>query len=533
MSKRAPAGLALLLTFGLGLAACSQPGGTTAAAGGGPAGGPIRSGGTLTVALPEAPDALDPTTGATFVGRIVFANMCEKLFDIGPGLQVVPQLAAALPKVTGGGTTYTIQLRTGILFNDGTPLNAAAVKTTLDHYLTDPTSARAAELAAIKAVQVTGPDTVRLQLKYPYAPLTSVLADRAGMILSPRQLQKLGSNFAQDPVCVGPFAFKARPSSDQIELVKSRYYYGRARVHLAGVTFTVITQPSVMAANLQAGDVDVASGLAPPQVSQLRHQSGVVLKSVASLGYQGIDINVANSNGAGKPGHTLATPLASHPELREALSLSLSRSVINKVVFDGQYIPACTPISPVSPYAPHITCPGQDLARARQLVKASGVPTPIKVSLIVQADNSEATQLGTLIQSMAQQAGFAVSVQPTEFTTSLSQAMAGSYQTFNIGWSGRLDPDQNITPFWSAASTQDYTGANYPAVLRLISAEQQSTSTAQRKQIFQQLSQALLQENNIIYLYFPTAVIGYRSNVTGIRYTPDSLVRLANAAFTG
>lgn len=532
---RTVAALAVALCPVLGLAACSQPAGSSGGGGAatGTGQGGVKNGGTLTVALPEAPDALDPTTAATYVGRIVFANMCEKLYDTGPGLNVVPQLAAAMPQITNGGKTYTIALRTGIRFNDGTPFNAAAVKTTLEHYLTDPQSARASELAAVKSVQVAGPSTVRLQLKYPYAPLTAILADRSGMVLSPRQLSKLGNNFAQDPVCVGPFAFKSRPSTDQIDLVKSKYYYGKAGVHLAGVNFTVVTQPQVEAANLQAGSVDVADALGPPQVTQLQHASGVKIDSVTSLGFQGIDINVANSNGAGKHGHTVASPLAQHPSLRQAFALTLNRDTINKVVFDGQYVPGCTPIPPVSPYAPHITCPGQNIAKAKQLVAASGVHTPVKVSLIVEAQNDEAAKLGTVIQSMAKPAGFAVSIQPTEFTTSLDEAAKGNYQMFQVGWSGRLDPDQNIEPDWNPASALNYTGADYPDVNALLAKETATTSKTARQAIFSQLCRTLLTHDNVIYLYYPKVVLGYRSDVTGIRYASDGLIRLKNAAFTG
>jgi peptide/nickel transport system substrate-binding protein len=189
-----------------GLAACTAPattssGGSTTAAGSG----------SVTVGLAGAPDALDPTTGSTFDGRTVFANMCQKLYDINAQLSIVPQLAASLPVITDGGLTYTIHLKSGILFNDGTPFNAAAVKTTLDWYLTNPQSARAAELHGLQSVDATGPDTVVLHLSKPFAPLTSILADRSGMILSPTQLKKLGNNFAQHPVCVGPFEFSSRP----------------------------------------------------------------------------------------------------------------------------------------------------------------------------------------------------------------------------------------------------------------------------------------------------------------------------------
>src|SRR5580765_9057199 len=84
----------------------------------------LKNGGTLVIGLAEEPDALDPTLARTFVGRMVFLHMCEKLYDLDAKLHVVPQLAAALPAVSKDTLTYTIKLRTGIKFNDGTAFNA-------------------------------------------------------------------------------------------------------------------------------------------------------------------------------------------------------------------------------------------------------------------------------------------------------------------------------------------------------------------------------------------------------------------------
>ena len=89
---------------------------------------------TLVVALNQDPDILDPTLARTYVGRIVFQHMCEKLYDIDEKLNIAPQLAAAMPAVSDGGKTVTIKLRSGVKFNDGTPMNAEAVKFSLDRH---------------------------------------------------------------------------------------------------------------------------------------------------------------------------------------------------------------------------------------------------------------------------------------------------------------------------------------------------------------------------------------------------------------
>src|SRR5207249_12232498 len=83
---------------------------------------------TLTVALNQDPDILDPTLARTYVGRIIFEHMCEKLYEIDEKLVIHPQLAADLPQYSDGGRTLTIKLRSGVKYNDGTPMTAQSVK---------------------------------------------------------------------------------------------------------------------------------------------------------------------------------------------------------------------------------------------------------------------------------------------------------------------------------------------------------------------------------------------------------------------
>src|SRR5579885_2941466 len=158
-------------------------------------GAAAKTGGTLAVGMSAGePDALDPTLARTFSGREVFLTFCEKLNDLNAKAQIVPQLASALPTISKDKLTYTIPLRKGIKFNDGTPFNAAAVVTTLNRDLTLKGSTRASEISPISDVAASG-NKVVIHLKTAYSPLTAQLADRAGMIMSPAQLSKLGSNF--------------------------------------------------------------------------------------------------------------------------------------------------------------------------------------------------------------------------------------------------------------------------------------------------------------------------------------------------
>src|SRR5256714_142204 len=303
---------------------------------------PVKNGGTLRVALSAEPDKLDPTLARTLVGRTVFNAICEKLYDVDPSLNIVPQLAAALPDVSADGKTVTIKVRGGVKFADGTPLDAAAVKTSLDRHMTLSGSARKTELSSVASVDAVDPSTVSIKLKAPFVPLTAVLADRAGMVMSPTALKAEGDKFAANPVCVGPFKFSTRVAQDRVEVVKDPNYYDAAKVHLDKVVYRIIADATTRFNNLRSGDVDVLDTVATTDVGSLKADPNLRLLTSDSLGYQGITVNLGNANGVGKPAGTLAAPyagpLATNAKVRQAFEMSLDREAINKVVLDRKSV---------------------------------------------------------------------------------------------------------------------------------------------------------------------------------------------------
>ena len=125
---------------------------------------------TLRIGLAEDPDVLDPTLARSFVGRIVFAALCDKLFDIDEKLNIIPQLATAY-EWAPDNKALTIKLRPGVTFHDGEKLDAAAVKFSLERHKTMAGSNRRGELAPVASVDVVDPLTVRLNLSAPFSPL--------------------------------------------------------------------------------------------------------------------------------------------------------------------------------------------------------------------------------------------------------------------------------------------------------------------------------------------------------------------------
>src|SRR5690349_4553689 len=106
------------------------------------------SGQTLRIGLAEDPDVLDPSLARSFVGRIVFASLCDKLVDIDEKLNIVPQLATSW-QWSPDNKSLTMKLRPGVTFHDGEKFDAAAVKFNIERHKTIAGSNRRGELLPV------------------------------------------------------------------------------------------------------------------------------------------------------------------------------------------------------------------------------------------------------------------------------------------------------------------------------------------------------------------------------------------------
>jgi len=521
----------VFLAFGLGVVVLTLGAVSAGARGHGTT---IKNGGTLTIGLAEDPDALDPTLARTFVGRMVFLHICEKLYDLNSKLLIVPQLAAALPQISKDKLTYTIRLRSGVIFNDGTAFDSSAVKESLDRHRTLPKSTRASEISPIDSVETSGPLAIKIHLKTPYSPLTAQLADRAGMIMSPKQLAALGDKFATNPVCVGPFMFKDRTAGDHITVTKSPYYYNKARVHLAQIVFRILTDPNARTQNLRSGDIQVLDRAQSTDVPTLKNDKTVSVIKTPTIGYQGITLNIGNKNGLLKGYSNVGTPIAKSLNVRTAFDLALDRTTINNVVFSGLNLPDCYPISPVSPWyitTKHLQCNlHADVATAQKLIKASGIPTPIKVSLTIATD-PVAARLGQVIQAMEAKIGIDVTLKPTEFVSSLAKADAGDFDTFAVGWSGRVDPDGNIYGFVATPGTLNDSGFSNSKLDFTLNLARKSTTQKSRQTLYAAAMKIIHGQRPLIYLYHPVNYYGVSTKVTGVQVYGDGLIRAQFAGY--
>src|SRR5215216_5500185 len=472
---------------------------------------------TLRIGLAEDPDILDPTTARTYVGRIVFAAFCDKLFDIDEKLNIVPQLALS-HETSADGKEVTIKLRPDVKFHDGEMFDAEAAKFSLDRHLTMQGSFRKPELAAIDHVDVVDPLTVKLILKAPFSPLIAQLTDRAGMMVSPKAAKEAGDKFGLHPVCAGSYKFIERVQQDRMVFEKFADYWNKDNVFIDRIVFLPIVDATVRLANLKSGGLDLIERVLATDIKEVRTDSRLKLSTAIELGYQGITLNIGNDKTGGA--------LSKSAKVRQALDLSIDREAISQVVSNGEFVPGNQWVNPEHPYyQKSFPVHKRDVAKAKALMKEAGVTAPFDVDFMVPK-GAETQAVAEVIQAMAAEIGINMKIRVTEFATSLKQAEGGEYQAYLLAWSGRTDPDGNAYIFHKCKAPQDYPGYCNPEDDRLLDEARAVADLSARKAIYEKLTRIILDDVPKLYLYHRRVLIAYTARLEGYKQMPDGLVRV-------
>lgn len=470
---------------------------------------------TLRIGLQEDPDVLDPHKARTFVGRIVFKGLCDKLLDIKPDLSLVPRLATEW-SFSPDGLTLTMKLRSDAKFHDGEPFNAEAAKANLDRARTLPDSLRRSELASVDTVEAPDATTLVMKLKRPDATLLAQLTDRAGMMLAPKSLS---GDVGTKPVCSGPYKFVERVQNDRIVLERFKEHWEAQNYHFDRVLYRSIPDTTVRLANLRSGELDMLERLAPTDVKSAQGDKSLKVESTPNIGYQGITINTNNGEAANQP-------MGKDKRVRQALSLAIDRKVLSQVVFEGLYEPMIQPFNPGNFYvSADFPVPPRDVAKAKALLKEAGL-TKVTVELFV-TNNPVDAQLGQVIQAMAQEAGIDIQIRSTEFASQLRDQQQGKFQMSRIGWSGRIDPDGNLHQFVTSKGNQNDGRYSNAEVDKLLDQARVVYEPAERKKLYDAAQKILQDELPIVYLYNQTVFFALRSNISGFVINPDGMIRLA------
>jgi peptide/nickel transport system substrate-binding protein len=282
--------------------------------------------------------------------------------------------------------------------------------------------------------------------------------------------------------------------------------------------FLPIVDVTVRLANLKSGGLDLIERVLATDIKDVRADPKLVLSTAPELGYLGLTININNDKNKGA--------LSQSEKVRQALDLSIDREAINHVVFNGEFAPGNQWVSPQHPYYQKaFPVQPRDIAKAKALLKESGVALPISVDYMIPkgAENEAVAQV---VQSMAAEAGFDLKIRVVEFATTFKQAQAGEFQVFQINWSGRIDPDGNAYVFLHTKAPQNDGGYSSPEADKALEDARLISDPAQRKAIYEKLTKVVLNDEPLIYLYHRKLLIAHTTKLEGYKQMPDGLVRV-------
>jgi peptide/nickel transport system substrate-binding protein len=210
--------------------------------------------------------------------------------------------------------------------------------------------------------------------------------------------------------------------------------------------------------------------------------------------------------------------------VRQALQLSIDRNALNQVVFSGQFQPGNQWASPGSPYyVKEFPIPTRDIAKAKQLLAEANQPSP-SVEILIP-NTPELLEAGQVIQAMAQEAGFKVTLRAVEATSLIHLATKGEYQARLGGWSGRIDPDGNLYNFIACKAPLNDTGYCNHEVDRELDAARTTTDLAERMTHYRRVAEHSLQDLPLIYLWHNKWLWAATPKLIGFAPYPDGLIR--------
>lgn len=443
----------------------------------------------------------DPHVAFNQFANIYLYPAYDRLTELTTEGEVVPMLAESW-EFDEDDTVLRLHLRDGVVFHDGTPFNAEAVKANIERGQTLEASAVKADLASVSEVVVVDDLTVELRLSSPGASLPALLADRAGMMVSPAAFANPDLDLR--PVGAGPYQVVDHTPGTVITFERFPDYWDPEMQTLAGVEIQMQLDPDARLRSLQGDQID-ATSLNPDQVDAAE-AAGVVVETQPTIGAFLLFLNKS------KPG-------LDNPAVRQAISLAIDRAAIAEGLHNGR----CTPSAQVFPdgywaASPDVEVPAYDPDAARQLLEEAGFGDGLAFSAVVVNVPFYLAQLEA-IQAMLGEVGIDLTVTALEPTELLSRFNTGGSDMYFTQYPGSVDPAKTVASIFAAEASLNPGGYTNPEMVQLAQDGLGVLEQEERAPIYQELSRVAAEDNFHIVVCSSQAVFASNDRVQNIAPT--------------
>jgi len=398
-----------------------------------------KRGGSVIFAVEAEINSFDARQGAWDSTGLTYARtVFDPLFTQGADGTIQPYLAQSISHNTDY-MQWTIKLRPGITFHDGSQLDATVVKVNLDGVIQSPLTGPA--LFNVDKVTVVDPMTIMITTKIPWVPFAQYLTGQLGHMAALKQLADTSGKAS--PIGTGPFIFKEWAPGDHFTATRNPNYWRSGLPYLDSITYKPIPDPQSRGNSLKAGNIDVMHSSDTQNVADFMNNSN----------YN--QVNDVNSV-LGEPDQTFfmintAIPPLDDLRVRQALAYATDRQKFINTLGNGLAKPSDGPFVQGSPYFGPTGYPGFDQAKAKALVadyQSSKGPISFKFGTI---NTAKTRQENELIQAMWKEVGIQTEILQVEQSPYILNAIVGAYQVYRWRQFNTPDPDGNFV-WWSSAT---------------------------------------------------------------------------------
>ena len=469
--------------------------------------GTPKRGGILRISAPANPSSLDPATGGAGSDHAFLFTMYDTLTEWDfETLKPKPGLAESWSFTDP--TTLVLNIRSGVTFHDGTPLDAEAVKFNLERNKSDPKSNIKADLASMISADVSGPMQVTMKLGTPDSALPGILSDRAGMMVSPAALKAAGGSINRAPVGAGAYAFVSWADGEKIVIKRNEKYWKPNRPYPDGIEFSIIPELTTGARSVTAGQNDLIYQLPPRQKAIIERASSIKVFNGPTLYVFQIFLNWAK-------------PPFDNIKVRQAFNFAVDRESFVKAALAGLAEPAYMNL-PKSHWAYDKSVAAlypYDPDKARKLLAEAGFKEGTVIEIGGYTDQDSVQRQEILIEQF-RKAGMNVKF----VNAPIAEASAAFFGPEKRGsgllaaWTGR--PDPSLT--YSLMFTKDayYNGGRAPVPPELEAAIKESRASEDievRRKAFATVQRLVMENALVLPLAFQFELVAMNKKVQGYR----------------
>jgi peptide/nickel transport system substrate-binding protein len=462
---------------------------------------------TLRVGIPLLLQPPDPVKGGGF--NAVSTGLAETLFKLGRDLRPEPWLATGARQLDD--KTWEITVRQGVKFHNGAPMDATAVKASLERAVAKSPTAKA--LLDISQIEVKGPSTLVVATSKPNLILPAMLADPSSTIVDAAAAEAMGDAFTEMAVLTGPFKIERFQQDKEWVVVRHKEYWGPPPL-VDRVIFSVLPDGNSRVLALQSGDIDIAINIAPESVATVRSASNLTVKSAAPLLLNFMYLN--HRREAWKD-----------VRVRQAIALAINREALVNAVMLGQATAATGAFPPAVLKCNEVKGYPFDPAKARQLLTQAGYQDKdgdgfvekdgqsLAMTLLNYRQQPHFPPMAEAIQAMLKTVGIKVTVRLVEnINTALGQAdWDGGMYSNNMASTG--DPYWALSQFFLTGGSANRGGYSNPRIDDLTNQVAISAERQARVQFACAGSQAIVDELPVVPLLYPSFNYGVSTKVVG------------------